>query len=192
MSDNIIVFTPQNIWDKIFDLAQNIKQAEFCPDIIIGILRGGLEVTRTLSDLLEIKQVSTIGVGFYKGINETLKKPQLTQELIYDVKNKHVLLVDDVADTGKSMAFALKYMETKKASTIRTATIHHKPHSIFKPNFFVEETSNWIVYPWEYVEFSKLFINKQRTNKKTYYQIAIELKKLGIPKKVVDNILPEK
>lgn len=191
MSDNIIVFTPQNIWDKLFDLAQQIKQADFTPDVIIGILRGGLEVTRTLSDLLEIKHVSTFGVGFYKGINETLKEPQLTQELLYDVKNKHVLLVDDVVDTGKSMAFAMKYLEMKKVNTYKTATIHYKPQAIYKPDFFVEETSNWIVYPWEYVEFSKLFISKQRANNKTYQQIAISLKKLGIPKKVVDDILPE-
>lgn len=192
MSDDITVFTPQNIWDKLFILAQKIKQADFSPDVIIGILRGGLEVTRTLSDLLEIKQVATIGIGFYQGINETLKKPQLTQELIYDVKNKHVLLVDDVVDTGKSMAFAVNYLEMKKVNTCKTATIHYKPQSIYNPDFFVEETSKWIVYPWEYVEFSKLFISKQRANDKTYPQIAVSLKKMGIPKKVVDDILPEK
>jgi hypoxanthine phosphoribosyltransferase len=192
MPEKITVLTPQNIWDKLFLLAQKIKSVDFSPDVIIGIIRGGLEVTRTLSDLLEIKQVTTIGVGFYKGIEETHDKPQLTQKLSFDVTNKKILLVDDVADTGRSMALAVDYLKGEEIHSLKTATIHYKPHSIFKPDFFIEETEKWIVYPWEYVEFTKLYIKKEREKERQYSEIAISLKKMGIPKRVVDDILPEK
>ena len=192
MPEKITVLTPQNIWDKLFLLAKEIKTMDFSPDVIIGIIRGGLEVARTLSDLLEIKQVTTIGVGFYKGIEETRDTPLLTQKLNYDVKQKKILLVDDVADTGRSMALAVEYLKGEKIHSLRTATIHYKPHSIFKPDFYVEETEKWIVYPWEYVEFSKLYIKKEREKNTQYSQIAMTLKKIGIPKKIVDDILPEK
>jgi len=192
MPEKITVLTPQHIWDKLFFLAQEIKRVDFSPDVIIGIIRGGLEVVRTLSDLLEIKQVTTIGVGFYKGIEETHDKPQITQELNYDVTQKKILLVDDVADTGRSMALAVEYLKAEKIHSLKTATIHYKPKSIFKPDFYVEETEKWIVYPWEYMEFSKLYIKKARENNKQYSRIAIALKKMGIPKKIVDDILPEK
>ena len=191
MSEKITVLTPQNIWDKLFSLAQKIKNVDFSPDVIIGIIRGGLEVTRTLSDLLEIKQVTTIGVGFYKGIKETFDSPQLTQKLNYDVTNKKILLVDDVADTGRSMALAVEYLKKQKIHSLKTATIHYKPHSIFRPDFYVEETEKWIVYPWEYVEFTKLFIKKEREKDQQYSEIEISLKKMGIPKKVIETVLPE-
>ena len=57
MIENVLVLTPQRIWDDLFSLAMEIKKSDFSPDIIIAIIRGGLEVTRTLSDLLEVKQV---------------------------------------------------------------------------------------------------------------------------------------
>ena len=102
------------------------------------------------------------------------------------------MLVDDVADTGRSMDLAVRYLKENKVGILKTATIHYKPQSMFKPNFYVKETEKWIVYPWEYVEFSKLFIKKERENNKSYHVIAISLKKMGIPQKVVDSILPEK
>ena len=69
----------------------------------------------------------------------------------FDLKNlpprewKKVLIVDDVADTGKTL------LEIKDifGTNFITATLHYKSRSIVKPDFFVEENNTWLVYPWE-------------------------------------------
>jgi hypoxanthine phosphoribosyltransferase len=35
---------------------------------------------------------------------------------------------------------------------VKTATLHYKPWSIYRPDYFAEEVEDWIVYPWEYKE----------------------------------------
>ena len=191
MEDKITVLQTEQIWHQLYDLALKILESKFLPDVIIGISRGGLPVARFLSDLLEVKEITTIGVGFYKGINETEKKPSLTQKLNYDIKEKKVLLVDDVSDSGKSMKFTLKYLSNFQASSIKTATIHYKPHSIYKPDYYIVETSDWIVYPWEYVEFSRLYY-KNNIQTKNENIINQDLADLLIPKEVISILKHDK
>lgn len=60
-----------------------------------------------------------------------------------------VLVVDDVADSGRTLALVVAMLEKQGAKVVKTATLHYKLSSIVKPEFFVKETQNWIVYPWE-------------------------------------------
>jgi len=189
---DILVLTYDDIWLLTNELAKKIRDSNLKPEILIGIARGGLVVTRILSDILDIFSVAIIGVGFYDGIKETKKEPILTQELHTDITNKKVLLIDDVSDTGKSFEYAVKYLQSRKMQLLQTAALHYKPHSIFKPDFFIRETASWIVYPWEYMEFTRLFIKQQlgkNANKKTIIQ---ELKNLKIPEIVVAEVLEYK
>lgn len=126
---------------------------DFEPDIIVGISRGGLVPARVLSDIMDVKEVLVLGVVFYKGMGKTEEGPQITQELSADIKGKRILLVDDVADSGKSLAFAKEHL--KDAAEVRTATLHYKPRSILKPDYFVDTTTAWIVYPWEVHEVER-------------------------------------
>ncbi|MBU0532399.1 phosphoribosyltransferase [Candidatus Micrarchaeota archaeon] len=138
-------------WNAVIEYCEDLaeKSKEFKPDIIIGISRGGLVPARILSDILAVKKIGIVGVAFYKSAGETSEHPEIIQELSMDVKGKRILLVDDVADTGKSLVAAKKYLEEKEAGEIRTATIHFKPQSTFKPDYYVGTTTAWIVYPWE-------------------------------------------
>jgi hypothetical protein len=138
---------------------------------------------------MDIFSVATIGVGFYDGIKETKKEPILTQELQTDLTNKKVLLIDDVSDTGKSFEFAVEYLQRRKLQILQTAALHYKPHSIFKPDFFVKETSNWIVYPWEYMEFTRLFYSNEKEAGQDETAIAEKLRAIRIPEIVIQEIL---
>ncbi|NHJ85203.1 MAG: phosphoribosyltransferase [Asgard group archaeon] len=186
---SIKVLQYEEIWDMIIKLSKMIMINNYTPDVLIGISRGGLVITRILSDIFGINEVSTIGVGFYQGINQTNKEPVLKQDLCYDVANKKVLLIDDVADTGKSIEFVLKYLEKSKIKEIKTATLHYKPHSTFKPDFFISETSDWIVYPWEYLEFTRLYYKKELEKGKKKADIIRGLSKISLPKKVIKEVI---
>lgn len=126
---------------------------DFKPDMIIGISRGGLVPARIMSDILGIKDVAILGVRFYSEIGKTGEGPVITQDITMDIKGKKILIVDDVADSGKSLIFARERL--KDAKEVRTATLHYKPGSEYRPDYFVETATAWIVYPWEIHEVER-------------------------------------
>ena len=101
----------------------------------------------------EIKEVNFIytfmrgGLPIAVHLSHYLNKPVYSDESKIDfttVPWKTALIVDDIADTGKTLdGFQMLFP---------TATLFYKPRSIIKPTFYVEETEDWIVYPWELLE----------------------------------------
>jgi len=138
-------------WDDGAKLTEELieKTADYKPDVLIGVSRGGLVPLRIFSDITGIKKIGVLGIQFYKAIGKTNKFPEITHDMPLDIKGKKVLIIDDVADTGKSLVEARKYIEKKGAKEIRTATLHYKPASEITPDYYIHETSDWIIYPWE-------------------------------------------
>jgi len=135
-----------NVDKAVKTLASSIKRG-FSPDLIVGVARGGLIPAVWLSHLLGDKPLRFIHVKYYKGMDLRKKKPELLAD-VGRLKGK-VLVVDDVADTGTTLEFVAKHIKRKGAKDVKVATIAMKPHSTFKPDFFVFETDKWIVFPWE-------------------------------------------
>jgi hypoxanthine phosphoribosyltransferase len=154
-------------WDKTYemliDLALRVRRSGFKPDLIIGVSRGGWAPGRILSDLLENTHTVNIKIEFYVGIGKTARKPVVTQSLSEDISGKRVLVVDDVADTGESLKVAVDHMKERGALGVRTVTVYYKPHSTFKPDFFADSTPDWIIFPWERLEATKLLIDEAKS-----------------------------
>ena len=150
-------------WNDAAEMCKKIVKymEDFKPDVLVGISRGGLVPVRILSDFLDNNQVAVIKIEFYKSINQTSGFPKIAQPLSVDVKGKKVLIVDDVSDTGRSLAVAKDHVQKAGAEEIKVATLHYKPHSSFKPDYFVDETSAWVVYPWEVEETKRELSKKQ-------------------------------
>ncbi len=143
-------------WEATADYAEQLaKKIDFKPDIIVGLSRGGLVPARLISDILGVDEVGIIGMRFYKGMRKASQSPAITQELSIDLRGKKVLLVDDVADTGKSLIAAKEYLGKRGAGTVKVATLHYKPNSQFKPDYYVMATTSWVGYPWERHEIER-------------------------------------
>jgi hypoxanthine phosphoribosyltransferase len=140
-------------WDDVSHmcgrLASEMSPSGFTPDVIIGISRGGLVPARLLSDILDVHELYVMRISLYTGIGKKAAEPRITQPLTANLGGKKALLVDDVSDTGKSLAAAKKHVLEMGAGEVKVATLHFKPHSSFRPDFFVGETGAWIIYPWE-------------------------------------------
>ncbi len=143
-------------WEATVDYAEQLaRKIDFRPDMIVGLSRGGLVPARLISDILGVDEVGIVGMKFYKGMKRAAEFPLITQELTMDLSGKSVLLVDDVADTGRSLLVAKEYLRRKGATAVKVATLHYKPNSQFKPDFYVMTTSSWIGYPWERHEIER-------------------------------------
>jgi hypoxanthine phosphoribosyltransferase len=171
-------------WDEV--LAKSIKLAEsirkidrFQFDCIIGVSRGGLALTRIMSDLLDIQNVMITRCEYYTDIGEKKKKPIITQKIQGNISGKNVLVVDDVADTGESLLVIKSYLDSKRPEQAKIATIFIKPWCKIMPDYFVSRTDAWIIFPWEYYEAIK---SLSATNNKDI------LAKTHIPPKYIEML----
>ena len=179
-------------WDKIYemlvDLALRIRRSGFKSDLIVGVSRGGWAPARILSDLLENTHTANVKIEFYTGLGKTARKPVVTQPISEDISKKTVLVVDDVADTGESLKVALDHVLEKGASDVKTVTVYYKPHSTFKPDFFADTTSHWIIFPWERLEATKLLIEEARSHGQGLDTVRAILERCGFDQKTVESL----
>ena len=175
-------------WCKIYSmlnkLVNKFKKNGFEPDLIIGLSKGALVPTAILLDRLGI-ECQVIGVRYYKNIYEVEKTPKIVQHIPNRVDGKKILLVDDVSDTGQTLKFIKEYLFEKGAVEIKTCTLHYKPWSLIKPDYYVEETSTWVIYPWEINETVRYLVNKFESRGIVNKDIIYEIGKTGIPLKII-------
>lgn len=135
--------------NDIFDLSKKIIESGREFDRIIALAKGGLAFSRSLVDYLNVQEVSSIQIEFYSGIGATHTAPVILQSLPISIKNERILVFDDLADSGDSLITATKYLQHHGPASIHTATLFVKPHSKLKPDFYVRETSAWVIFPNE-------------------------------------------
>jgi len=148
-SDRFLTLSWNEIEEASLTIAEKIVSSGFTPQVIVGVLRGGWIPARMLSDLLDVKEVGALEIKFYRGVEERSERPVITQPLVCDVKDKNVLIVDDVADTGKSLQVALGAVNLYGPKLIKTASLYTKPWSVIVPDFYYAQTDKWIIFPWE-------------------------------------------
>jgi hypoxanthine phosphoribosyltransferase len=181
-------------WNQIYDMllcqAQKIQNYPYKPDIIIGIANGGLIPARILTDLLINPELSFIQIEFYIDVNQTLQEPKLKQTLTAQVTGKSVLLVDDIADSGKSLKLAKTHLQQQNPSEIKTAVLYQKTQSTTTPNFCEKSTDNWVVFPWETKDTLQKIIQRE-LGKRALNQEVAKLVKAGLPKQLSDKLLKD-
>lgn len=169
-------------WDDIQRLCEVLAdkiKVGYQPDIIVAIGRGGFPPARILCDLLDITALASMRIEYYKSINERKKRPIILYPLNADVRKMRVLIVDDVADTGRSLVKARDHVLEKGATVVKMATLHYKPWSVVEPDFYAEVTNAWVVYVWETRETVEQLVSKFRSNGKNSEEVKKQLLKLG-------------
>ena len=149
----------------VSNLSEQIKAGGKKFDLVIGIARGGIPVAMVVADQLGVK-IDIINVKSYTGIAER-SKPQIISTLTEEVKGKTLLLVDDLVDQGDTMERVADFLGRQNPSSITTAVLFVKPWSKFKPDFYLEVVDEWVVFPWEQGEVSRLRSKKQPVKKIT-------------------------
>ena len=129
------VLTWEGFGDASRELTQQIVDSGWIPDLIVAIARGGL-----------------IPAG-------AIDEPQLLPPLmdVSAMDGKRVLVVDDVADSGKTLKMVMDLIDehglTLDGSAAvrveaRSAVIYKKPVSIIEPDYVWAYTDKWINFPW--------------------------------------------
>jgi hypoxanthine phosphoribosyltransferase len=143
------VLTWEGFGTAVRELAQLVADSSFRPEILVAVARGGLIPGGGLSYALGVKLTDAINVEFYTDVEETLPDPVLlAPHLDTDsIRGRRILVVDDVADSGRTLALVLDLLQQHGAEA-RSAVIYGKPRSIVAPDYVWRQTERWIVFPW--------------------------------------------
>ena len=140
-------------WDDLGDgareLARQIYDDEYRPDMVLAIARGGMLVAAALGYALGVKNTFTMNVEFYTGVDARLEMPMILPPVpdLVDFHETRVLIADDVADTGATLALVKEFCEGKVAE-VRCAVLYEKSRSTVKCEYVWRRTDRWITFPW--------------------------------------------
>lgn len=150
-----------------FQLAVQIHRSGFKPDFLVGLWRGGSAVGIAVQEGLEFFGVSTDHIAIrtsYRGrdsYTEMVDKGDSIrvhglQYLLENLGAEHsLLIVDDVYSSGSSVNAVVEQLKRKTRRNlpqdIRIASVWYRPteRTIRPPEYFVHETDEWLVLPYE-------------------------------------------
>ena len=146
-----------------FALAEKVFLSDFKPNFIIGVWRGGAPVGIAIQEYLDYLGISAdhiaIRTSSYFGIDQQDKNVRVDglHYIVEKIKSDDkVLLVDDVFDSGRSVEAILNNLITETGrnmpTDIRVACPWFKPmrnKTEHKPDYYVHQTDDWLVFPHE-------------------------------------------
>lgn len=124
-----ILFTRDDILATIKRLAQDISQ-EYRDKhpIIISILKGSFVFTADLIRLMDFPlEVEFIRLSSYGKRKVSSEKVKMVQGLHFPIKGRHVLVVEDIVDSGITIAFLMDYLRRKKPASLKLCSLMDKP-----------------------------------------------------------------
>ena len=163
-----------------FQLAANIFEAGFKPDFLVGLWRGGSAVGIAVQEGLDYFGLKTDHIAIRTSYSGARGYSQMIsdsdnirvhglQYLLENLCSHHsMLIVDDVYSTGSSVNAVISQLARKTRRNlphdIRIGSVWYRPSekTLRTPDYFVHETSDWLVLPYELSGFS---INELRENR---------------------------
>ena len=129
------LFTREQIESAVNRLAAEItRDYRDKNPVLIGILKGVFifmaDLVRSMNFPLE---VDFIRLSSYGSGKQTSGRVKIVQELSCQVRDRHVLVVEDIIDTGITIAFLLDYLEEKNPASLKLCALLDKPSRLRKP-----------------------------------------------------------
>ena len=123
-----VLLTEEQIQAKVKELGE-ILTAEYADKnpVVVGVLKG---VVVFYADMIrQIKapcQLDFMWITSYSGTNST-GKMTVRQDLSSDIKGRHVLILEDIFDTGNSLSYTYEYLMSKEPASLKICTFLDKP-----------------------------------------------------------------
>lgn len=187
-----IYISAQQFLEDSFRLGLQVLNSGFDPKFIVGVWRGGAPPGIAVQEILDFHDVKTdhiaIRTSSYIGMEQ--QKVVRVHGLEYIIDNinaeDHLLIVDDVFDSGRSLAAIFDKLREKcrrnMPDLIKIATVYYKPTrntTDLVPDFYVHETDAWLVFPHELLG---LTAEEIRTGK------GVDFDLLGKPAKAAEAV----
>jgi hypoxanthine phosphoribosyltransferase len=170
-------------WDAVYglcrDVARQLRAADTPIDMIVAIARGGYIPGRLLSDMLGVSDLTSIKIEHYRGAQKQ-REALVKYPLNADISGRNVLLVDDVCDSGDTLAVAVEHLRRSgNPCSMHTAAMQLKTVSEFVPDFYAGTVSEWrwLIYPWAVNEDLSSLIERMRLGSRDPLRLQQEFRR---------------
>ncbi len=167
----------EQLLEDSFKLAKKVFDSGYKPTFIVALWRGGAPIGIAVQEFLSFHGIETDNIAirtssYAAGIDQQSREVKV-HDLNYLLKNLQdhdkLLIVDDVFDTGRSIAAVINELRLKTRlnmpTEVRIAIPYYKPSRRevdFEPDYFIHETSAWLKYPHSLEGLTKAEIEKHR------------------------------
>ena len=159
-----ILLTEEQIQTRIRELAQELAQEYAGKDpIFVGVLKG---VVMFYADFLknynDYCEMDFMWISSYSG-TESTGRMQVRQDLSKNITGRHVVILEDIFDTGNSLQFTYHHLLSKNPASLKIVTLLDKPERR-KPGVTVKADYTGFVIPNEFVVGYGLDFNEHYRN----------------------------
>jgi hypoxanthine phosphoribosyltransferase len=124
-----VIITREEIAEKVAELAAEIrKDYRGKNPLLIGILKGSFVFMSDLVRAMNIPaEIDFVRLASYGAGKDSSGKIKLIKDVETPVKNRHVLVVEDIVDRGVTVRFLLDYLSFRKPASLKLCTLFDKP-----------------------------------------------------------------
>jgi hypoxanthine phosphoribosyltransferase len=138
-----VIFTPEAIAERLKELAQEIVAAKLENLLVVAILKGSFVFAADLIRALYVAglapEVDFMTLSSYKKARISSGQVSILRDMDLDVRGRNVLVIDDVLDSGRTLAFAKDLLAARDAASIRTCVLLDKqlPRAVnLEPDYY--------------------------------------------------------
>jgi hypoxanthine phosphoribosyltransferase len=131
LSDPEILISEQDIAVRVDELAAQISSdyADEGELVLVGVLKGAFIFLADLSRRLTIpRHIEFIAVSSYEHGNVPSGAVRLVMDVRASIAGRHVLIVEDIVDTGHTLHYLIDMLESRGPASVRTCALLHKEH----------------------------------------------------------------
>jgi hypoxanthine phosphoribosyltransferase len=137
LSDDLthVLFTKAQLQDRIVELAAEIDRDYAGKDLLlIGVLNGAVMVMADLSRALRIHcRMDWMAVSSYGSGTQSSGVVRILKDLSSDITGVHVLLVEDIIDTGLTLSYLVSNLLSRSPASLEILTVFRKPEAARNP-----------------------------------------------------------
>ena len=129
MSSPVVLISEEEIQTRVSELAAQISSDyEGAEDLVlVGVLKGAFIFLADLSRQLTIpRTIEFIAVSSYGNGSESTGAVRLVMDVRGNIEGKHVLIVEDIVDTGHTLNYLMGLFESHRAASVKTCTLVRK------------------------------------------------------------------
>ena len=146
-----VLISEEQLQDKVAELAAALS-AEYAgkDPVFVGVLKGVVLFFSDVVKRITIPcEIDFMCVSSYSGTNST-GVMQLKKDVSTDIKGRHVVILEDIFDTGNSLDFTYNYLMSKEPASLKVVTLLDKPERR-NPKVTLQADYTGFVIPNEFV-----------------------------------------
>ena len=130
-----VLFSDEQLKNRVREIAQQITADYQGKEImLISVLRGSFVFMADLCRAIDLPcTLDFMAVSSYGKGTKSSGQVQITKDLSEDISDRHIIVVEDILDSGNTLSYLLKILENRHPASIRLCTLLDKPDRRVKP-----------------------------------------------------------